>query len=233
MYYFAYGSNMDESQMRSKKVAFTKREKAILYGYSMSFSKKTTNGSGRATILPSERESFVEGVLYEIDERDLEKLDKPERYPTHYSRIEVTVSCAENPSVKAIAYQANPQFVQDGLKPMQGYLESLLAAKPFLSEDYYQKLASAEYIPQQKRRISKEVEIYSEKIIAAGRTYFFDIKQSGKGDYYIAISESKKTAEGFERHRVMIFADHMQEFTESIISLNAKLLSILEQSKSA
>lgn len=233
MYYFAYGSNMDESQMRSKKVAFSSRERAILYGYSMSFSKKTSNGSGRATILPASPEDFVEGVLYEIDEKDLPRLDKPERYPVHYSRIEVNVSAEGRPLIKATTYIAATEQIQQNLKPLQGYLETLLSAKEFLSEDYYNRLANTDFIPQKIRQSISNEELYSEKLIAAGRTYFFDIKQSSKGDLYIAVSESKKTETGFERHRVMVFADHMKEFTECINSLQRKLQSIEVESQRA
>ncbi len=233
MYYFAYGSNMDEQQMRSKRVAFTIREKAILYGYTMSFSKRTTNGSGRATILPASSEDFVEGVLYQIDERDITRLDKPERYPVHYSRIEVSVSSESSPEVIAVTYMANPGQIQDDLKPMQGYLETLLSAKDFLSENYFNRLANTDFIPQEKRKTNNGEEVYTEKLIAAGRTYFFDIKQSSKGDFYIMISESKKTPEGFERHRVMVFADHVKEFAESINNLQRKLQDITMETKGA
>lgn len=232
MYYFAYGSNMDEQQMRSKKVSFSSREKAILYGYKMSFSKRTTNGSGRATILPALQEDFVEGILYEINVKDITRLDKPERYPVHYSRIEVSVSADSGQSVKAITYMANPEQIQEDLKPMQGYLETLLTAKDFLSADYYNRIANTEFIPQEKRKSISGDEIYTEKLIAEGRTYFFDIKKSSKGDLYVMISESKKTHDGFERHRVMVFADHMEEFAESISNLNQKLQTLTQESTS-
>jgi DNA-directed RNA polymerase specialized sigma24 family protein len=59
-------------------------------------------------------------------------------------------------------------------------------------------------------------EIYSEKITKGSRTYFFDIKKSEKGDLYLKISESKKTASGFEHHRLMIFDEDLKDFVETL-----------------
>lgn len=59
-------------------------------------------------------------------------------------------------------------------------------------------------------------EIYSAKITKGSRTYFFDIKKSEKGDLYLKISESKKTASGFEHHRLMIFDEDLNDFVETL-----------------
>lgn len=60
-----------------------------------------------------------------------------------------------------------------------------------------------------------EKEIYSDKITKGSRTYFFDIKKSKNGDLYLKISESKKTASGFEHHRLMIFDEDLKDFVET------------------
>ena len=59
-------------------------------------------------------------------------------------------------------------------------------------------------------------EIYSAKITKGSRTYFFDIKKGEKGDLYLKISESKKTASGFEHHRLMIFDEDLNDFVETL-----------------
>src|SRR5690606_34706258 len=59
-------------------------------------------------------------------------------------------------------------------------------------------------------------EIYSDKITKGNRTYFFDIKKSEKGDLYLKISESRKTASGFEHHRLMIFDEELKDFVEML-----------------
>lgn len=223
MIYFAYGSNMDEQQMILKQVAFSKKERAVLSGYRLTFNKKTANGSGRATILKGTDTDIVEGILYEIHDEDISKLDKPERYPEHYSRIEVPVRLSNGQQMLATTYIANDEWVAEGLMPMESYLQTILNVKDLVSEEYFRMLKQTPFIAQQKRREISEEEIYSEKFIAGSRTYFFDIKANSKGDYYIAVSESKKSPTGFERHRVIVFEDHAENFLNCVQNLHSKL----------
>ena len=59
-------------------------------------------------------------------------------------------------------------------------------------------------------------EIYSDKITKGTRTYFFDIKKSENGDLYLKISESKKTSDGFEHQRLMVFEEDLKDFVETL-----------------
>jgi len=59
-------------------------------------------------------------------------------------------------------------------------------------------------------------EIYSDKITKGSRTYFFDIKKSEKGDLYLKVSESKKTENGYEHHRLMVFDEDIKDFVEAL-----------------
>lgn len=59
-------------------------------------------------------------------------------------------------------------------------------------------------------------EIYSDKITKGKRTYFFDINKSEKGDLFLKISESKKTENGFEHFRVMVFEEDINDFSETL-----------------
>ena len=59
-------------------------------------------------------------------------------------------------------------------------------------------------------------EIYSNKITKGSRTYFFDIKKSEKGDLYLKVSESKKTENGYEHHRLMVFDEDLKDFVEAL-----------------
>jgi hypothetical protein len=56
-------------------------------------------------------------------------------------------------------------------------------------------------------------ELYSDKISAGSRTYFFDLKESTTGAKYLTINESRKgDAHSFEHSRVMVFEEHLSEF---------------------
>ena len=63
--------------------------------------------------------------------------------------------------------------------------------------------------------MSKE-EIYTNKLMKGNRTYFFDIKKSESGDFYLKISESKKTENGYEHHRLMVFDEDFNDFVEAL-----------------
>lgn len=55
------------------------------------------------------------------------------------------------------------------------------------------------------------------------RTYFFDIKESSSGGLYLKISESKKTDHGFERYRIMIFSEDLDQFADMFQKASRKL----------
>jgi cation transport regulator ChaC len=147
MKYFAYGSNMDQKRMKKRGVRFSERVHAILKGYSLKFNKITSDNpkKGYANIVP-DKNGIVEGVLYEIVDSDLSKLDSCEGYPQHYKRVNVKVQLDDGKGIEAVTYIAQPDKVKEGLKPSKGYLAHLLAAKDLLSEQYYKKLEACETI---------------------------------------------------------------------------------------
>jgi len=61
----------------------------------------------------------------------------------------------------------------------------------------------------------EHTELYTQKLIRGKRSYFFDIKQTEQKDFYLTIRESKKTVDGFEHHRIMVFEEDMEGFTDA------------------
>jgi len=65
-------------------------------------------------------------------------------------------------------------------------------------------------------------EIYSEKVKAGKRTYFFDVKSTRSNDYYLTITESKKRYnkddEGFtyEKHKIFLYKEDFRKFVEAL-----------------
>ena len=60
-------------------------------------------------------------------------------------------------------------------------------------------------------------ELFSEKIVAGRRTYFFDVKESIDGTRYLVISESKQVSEeDYEHHRIMVFQEHIPIFVKGL-----------------
>src|SRR5262245_15364675 len=74
-------------------------------------------------------------------------------------------------------------------------------------------------------------EIFSEKIAAGSRTYFFDVKESDQGVRYLVISESRQTGSTAEHHRVVVFEEHLEKFSE-ILDQAVWLMARKDKSKS-
>ncbi len=65
-------------------------------------------------------------------------------------------------------------------------------------------------------------EIYSAKVKAGKRTYFFDVKATRSNDYYLTITESKKRfkEDGFtyEKHKIFLYKEDFNKFVEALSS---------------
>ncbi len=65
-------------------------------------------------------------------------------------------------------------------------------------------------------------EIFSEKVKAGKRTYFFDVKSTRANDFYVTITESKKRFnpdnEGFsyEKHKIFLYKEDFNRFMEAL-----------------
>ncbi len=62
-------------------------------------------------------------------------------------------------------------------------------------------------------------ELFTQRVIAGRRTYFFDVRQSKENKRYLVISESQEGDSGYVHHRVMVFEEHIQEFAEAFKSV--------------
>ena len=64
-------------------------------------------------------------------------------------------------------------------------------------------------------------EIFSKRMSARSRTYFFDVKATKANDYYIAITESKKRIgdDGtpfYEKHKIFVYREDFDKFIEGM-----------------
>lgn len=63
-------------------------------------------------------------------------------------------------------------------------------------------------------------EIYSKRVRAGKRTYFFDVKSTRSNDYYLTITESKKRfkEDGFvyEKHKIFLYKEDFAKFLEAL-----------------
>ncbi len=64
-------------------------------------------------------------------------------------------------------------------------------------------------------------DIYSQMMRAGRRTYFFDVRETKAGDYYLTITESKKfTSEDgsfhFKKHKIYLYKEDFNEFKQEL-----------------
>ncbi|MEM6735641.1 MAG: DUF3276 family protein [Bacteroidota bacterium] len=63
-------------------------------------------------------------------------------------------------------------------------------------------------------------EIYSERVKAGKRTYFFDVKATRSNDYYLTITESKRKPkdDGFyyEKHKIFLYKEDFNKFMKAL-----------------
>ncbi len=61
-------------------------------------------------------------------------------------------------------------------------------------------------------------EVFSKKVRAGKRTYFFDVKATRSGDYCLTLTESKKRLEDgvFVKHKIFLYKEDFEKFTEGL-----------------
>lgn len=130
IHYFAYGSNMFTKRLQARCKSATVRCAAVIAGYRLAFSKKSRDGSGKATIFPCREEACrVYGVVFDLDECDLPELDRFEGTGSGYDRVEnlQVRGCGLESRLDVITYIAGPGYTESSLKPYDWYL-GLVAA---------------------------------------------------------------------------------------------------------
>lgn len=114
-----------------------------LPGHRLRFNKRALRPSLPATIgfanMEPDPQGAVEGILYEFPDAQLAQLDQAERHPEHYDRVEVTVE-VDGERHRCWTYRARPEVTADGLVPSRNYIDHILTARDFLSEQYYSAL---------------------------------------------------------------------------------------------
>jgi hypothetical protein len=64
-------------------------------------------------------------------------------------------------------------------------------------------------------------EIYSKVLRAGRRTYFFDVRSTRAGDYYLTLTESKKFTHDdgsfhYQKHKIYLYKEDFESFTEHL-----------------
>ena len=134
-YYFAYGSNMDEAQLRKREVYVHETYEGHINGWQFKYNKNSTKEvSAKANIQKTGGEQHVYGLCLEIDKSAFKHLRV--KYEIGYHVIEVPVLTGES-STLVFAKTFNSESLTD-LPPTEEYRETIVRAAERLEfpEDY-------------------------------------------------------------------------------------------------
>lgn len=132
--YFAYGSNMDETQMAHRCPKAERLANVTVYDYRFALDE-----AGVATILPS-RGDCVEGLLWSVTDSDVESLDRYEGVSSHCYRKETLAIDEYRPGYEALVYISNRELTP--LRERSGYMDRIIKAaiEHGFSESYIEML---------------------------------------------------------------------------------------------
>ena len=72
----------------------------------------------------------------------------------------------------------------------------------------------------EENKENEKVEIFSKRVRAGKRTYFFDVKSTRSNDYYLTITESKRRFkdDGFvyEKHKIFLYKEDFDKFIDAL-----------------
>ncbi len=151
IFYFAYGSNMNQEDLDrycqkngNNKIPLNERNprKAVLKDYELVFNYySSTRGGGAANIEPKTGSS-VEGVVFDLTEDEFEIIRKKEGAPNYYKEKIVSVYIEGSP-VQVYTFQVTEGKKEDVIQfPTQKYINIIIeGAKEFsLSDAWIKKL---------------------------------------------------------------------------------------------
>ena len=83
-----------------------------------------------------------------------------------------------------------------------------------------------------EKEFEEQEEIFSQVLRAGRRTYFFDVRATKAGDYYLTVTESKKFTHDdgsfhYKKHKIYLYKEDFNEFNEML----AKATSFIVEEK--
>ncbi len=120
MYYFAYASNLNRTQMAERAPEAKARFAATLPNHRLTFGGYSRVWRGGTASLQASRGDKVLGGVYEITEQELAKLDKHEGYPVEYTHVTITVYPDMGRPIEAVTFVRPRQVAET--KPSPEYL---------------------------------------------------------------------------------------------------------------
>jgi gamma-glutamylcyclotransferase (GGCT)/AIG2-like uncharacterized protein YtfP len=148
-FYFAYGSNMDLSQLTERCPSAKFRHISLVRGYQLGFTRFSQKRQCGVADLVPDGGGQVWGAVFEMSEADVVRLDGSEGVhlkPPAYRRINVKALCpSDNEWLDAFSYEVVAKAAEH-VKPNAGYMDLIVAGavRWELPQQYIDKLKSVE-----------------------------------------------------------------------------------------
>ena len=81
----------------------------------------------------------------------------------------------------------------------------------------------------EEKKYNAADDIYSKILRAGRRTYFFDVRATKAGDYYLTITESKKFTNDdgsfhYKKHKIYLYKEDFAEFSEILNEMTSYIV---------
>lgn len=146
IHFFAYGKLMNEDFFKEQGLEYVATSPVTLSAHRVVFDKIPTDenaaeGLGLANIEPTpDNSGMAFGVLYEMEETFLPKLDEYHQAPNEYQRKVMRFNKHDFNMTSALVYVARPEKTKKKLRPDKATMKILKKAKKAMPMLYFSRL---------------------------------------------------------------------------------------------
>ena len=143
---YLYDEMMNEGVFKKHGVEFLSKYSVTLSAYKRVFNKIPADnvgleGLGHANVVPTDDNlGMLIGVMYELDESQIPKLDAFYHHPQEYNRRIMTFQRHDFTPTKGFIYIAPLEKTQSGLKPSKAMMKQFKGAKKSLDMLQFSRL---------------------------------------------------------------------------------------------
>ncbi|QPJ61118.1 MAG: gamma-glutamylcyclotransferase [Candidatus Nitronauta litoralis] len=159
IYFFAYDELIMPEVFEKHGFVANARFNVTLSAYKMVFHKIPNNpedfkeGEGRPTIIPTDSNiGMMEGILYEIDETLLPKLDEYYGHPNDYHRKKMRFTKHDFTFINGFVYMAQVENTDSRLLPSQAQLDAYRPARKTMTRLYFSRLVTQATVEEPHKR---------------------------------------------------------------------------------